>query len=196
MKKVLAILLVLVVAMTGVMAGPDVSSTSPATVSLKSTIAGYAYYGVSDKSTSVENAASMPTTSPWAASLEIGDAFASAGVSFYLGYITNNATTTAGSISVTALPFTRDGVDSPVASQKVGYTVSALDSTDGNVVTSTVVPKTATTAQSVPITFSELTTPGLRGEEVGLKVTATSADVGVAEAGGYTAVITVTVTGL
>lgn len=195
MKKVLAILLVLVVAMTGVMADSDPSSTSPAIVSLKSTITGYAYYGVSKNSTAVESASSMPETSPWAASLEISDAFSSGGVSFYLGYITNNATTV-GAITVTAMPFARDGVDSPVASQKVGYIVSALDSTDVNTVTSTTVVKTISSAVSVPITFSKLATPGLHGEEVGLKVTATSADVGVAEAGDYTAVITVTVTGL
>lgn len=200
MKKVLAILLVLIVAMTGVMAdvGGDTGSSGSATVTLKSDVDSVSYYGVSKTSVLPTLSGPLPSTNPWKPSVGFTSAFETASV-FYLGYVTNNPIVEATAVSVSVTPFVRDGVNlgSAKTYQKVGYTISTTEASDTiNNATSVDIENINAAAVSLTVSFKDVGAGGLRADEIGLTVSANADDVLAAEAGSYTATITFSVTSL
>lgn len=203
MKKVLAILLVLIVAMTGVMAdvGGDTGdySSGSATVTLKSDVGSVSYYGVSKTPVLSTLSGQLPSGNPWKSSVGFTSAFKKESV-FYLGYVTNNPIVEATAVSVSVTPFVRDNVDLESAKtyQKVGYTISTTADSGDTINGSTFVDikNTKAAAVSLKVSFKDVSAGGLRADEIGLTVSANAADVLAAEAGSYTATITFSVTSL
>ena len=202
MKKVLAILLVLIVAMTGVMA---------AEVNLKSSVAKVSYFGVSSASqlsgvkAYIDSGATTGgyagSGNPWGSKVILNRAFDSE-KTVYFGYLTNDtySSSSAPEVKVLADPFLLDSVSENWSSeQQVGYKVTVDVLGDGASATSQSVSSGASKVLiGLPVSFSkfDVNDTGLRANEAVLTFTADSADVRKAEAGNYTAIITFSVTSL
>lgn len=203
MKKVLAILLVLIVAMTGVMA---------AEVNLRSSVAKVSYFGVSSASqlsgvkAYIDSGATTGgyagSGNPWGSKVILNRAFDSE-KTVYFGYLTNDtysSSSSAPEVKVLADPFLLDSVSENWSSeQQVGYKVTVDVLGDGASATSQSVSSGASQVSIVlPGSFSKfgVNDTGLRANEAVLTFTADSADVRKAEAGNYTAIITFSVTSL
>ncbi len=200
MKKVLAILLVLIVAMTGVMA---------AEVNLKSSVAKVSYFGVSSASqlsgvkAYIDSGATTGgyagSGNPWGSKVILNRAFDSE-KTVYFGYLTNDTYSSAPEVKVVADPFLLDSVNADWSSkQQVGYKVTVDVLGDGASATSQSVSSGASKVLiGLPGSFSKfgVNDTGLRANEAVLTFTADSADVRKAEAGNYTAIITFSVTSL
>lgn len=201
MKKVLAILLVLIVAMTGVMA---------AEVNLKSSVAKVSYFGVSSASqlsgvkAYIDSGATTGgyagSGNPWGSKVILNRAFDSE-KTVYFGYLTNDTySSSAPEVKVVADPFLLDSVIADWSSkQQVGYKVTVDVLGDGASATSQSVSSGASKVLiDLPVSFSkfDVNDTGLRANEAVLTFTADSADVRKAEAGNYTAIITFSVTSL